>query len=66
MAQMDAAQEVLAKLQALGYKRKHCVKEMHKWQLNQQSVKVEGGDTSPLKHRLNPDGALKTKKTKCC
>ena len=66
MAQMDAAEEVLAKLQAFGYKTKHCVKEMHKWQHNQQSVKVEGGDTSALKHQLNPDGPLEDRKPKCC
>ena len=45
MAQMDAAQKVLAKLQVFGYKAKHWVKEMHKWQHNQQSVKAESIDT---------------------
>ena len=42
MAQMDAAQKVLAKLQALGYRTKHCAKEMRKWEFFQQSTKVEG------------------------
>ena len=32
--QMDVMQKALAKLQALGYMTKHCVKDMRKWQHN--------------------------------
>lgn len=65
MAQMDAAQKVLAKLQALGYRTKHCVKEMRKWEHIQQSMKVEGNNTLSHKHRSNPNGFLQNVKVKC-
>lgn len=65
MAQMDAAQKVLAKLEALGYRTKHCVKEMRKWKLFQQSMQVEGNNIFPHEHQLNHDGAMETVKAKC-
>jgi dsRNA-specific ribonuclease len=64
MAQMDAAQKVLAKLQALGYRTKHCVKEIRKWELFQQSTKVEGDTIFPHEHQLNHDGAAETVEVK--
>ena len=65
MAQMDAAQKVLVKLQALGYRTKHCVKEMRKWEHIQQSMKVEGNNIFSHKHQSNHDGAMETLKAKC-
>ena len=65
MAQMDVAQKVLAKLQALGYRTKHCVKEMRKWEHIQQSMKVEGNNKFSHKHQSNHDGAMETLKAKC-
>jgi hypothetical protein len=54
MAQLDAAQKVLAKLQALGYRTKHSVKEMRKWEHIQQSIKVEGNNIFSHKTSIKP------------